>query len=708
MSFASAISALIAAAVATPALVALYFLKLRRRQVSVPSTLLWQKAIQDMQVNTPFQRLRNNLLLWLQLLILLALLVALAGPRLWASSEPGQRVVVVIDRSASMQAPAQPGGPTRLAKAKDAAERVIDNLGSGEGAAEAMVVSYASRPKVEAGFTSDPARLRQALDDIEPTDQLSRLGPALKLIEPHARQASSTNQNKLTVHVISDGRVHREKGALPGLSGASLNFVQVAKARQPNNIAVVAMSARRSFETPERVQVFARVANFGDKAVRTNLTLRVGGQTARVEPITVPAGGMRSSEAASAMATAFGNSATGNDGNSASDGGGADNTNDAGAASGTDDSEDGMTFQPGTESVQFEFTLPGEALVELSHDHDDALAVDDATSLKLAPAKRLRALLVTNGNAFLKRVIKSVGVRQLVTMSPDEYANQDVQTLKRRDAGTTAGGPGSGFDVIVFDGVSPKTLPPVATISFGATPPIDGLGRKQPANANQQRGQVILDWRRSHPTMRYVELSDLVLGHPGWLALPSEATVLATAQRGPVIAQIPAKGRPHVVTSFPVLQSNWPMQVSFPVFVSNALQRLGLGGLLDEAGLAFRSGETAAVPVLGNVSEVTYEGPVTLTAPVADDQAVLGPFSRVGVYETSANVEAPYNHLPVNLLDTTESDLRPVQKLQVAGGSINANPSARAIQKPIWPWFVIAALAVLMLEWLFYTRRMRV
>ena len=81
-----------AAAIAIPALLILYFLKLRRRD------------IEDFQANAPFQRLRKNILLLLQLLALAAILFAIAQPQIRGNTAAGGKHVILVDRSASMSA----------------------------------------------------------------------------------------------------------------------------------------------------------------------------------------------------------------------------------------------------------------------------------------------------------------------------------------------------------------------------------------------------------------------------------------------------------------------------------------------------------------------------------------------------------------------------------------------------------------------------
>src|ERR1700759_1953946 len=126
-SFLSPLSAILAAAIAVPTLVLLYFLKLKRREMDVASTFLWKKAIQDLQVNAPFQKLRRNLLLLLQLLLLVLLCLALSRPVSNYTPGAGKSSVILIDRSASMTAK-DVKGHSRLDEAKSQAKDLIASM----------------------------------------------------------------------------------------------------------------------------------------------------------------------------------------------------------------------------------------------------------------------------------------------------------------------------------------------------------------------------------------------------------------------------------------------------------------------------------------------------------------------------------------------------------------------------------------------------
>src|SRR6478672_10132202 len=116
-------------AIVPPAVVALYFLKLKRQPLEVPSTYLWHKSIEDLHVNSLWQRIRQNLLMYLQLLLLLLVIFALLRPG-WRSGQlRGGRYIFLIDDSASMNS--TDVAPTRLAEAKRQATVLIDEMASG-------------------------------------------------------------------------------------------------------------------------------------------------------------------------------------------------------------------------------------------------------------------------------------------------------------------------------------------------------------------------------------------------------------------------------------------------------------------------------------------------------------------------------------------------------------------------------------------------
>ena len=110
-------------------LILLYFLKLKRKPLQVPSTFLWRKSIEDLHVNSLFQWLRDNVLLLVQLLIVLLLIYSVLSLQVHGNTSAGKHYILLIDNSASMAV--ADVGKSRLEAAKDEALREIDGHSRG-------------------------------------------------------------------------------------------------------------------------------------------------------------------------------------------------------------------------------------------------------------------------------------------------------------------------------------------------------------------------------------------------------------------------------------------------------------------------------------------------------------------------------------------------------------------------------------------------
>ncbi|MCU0917372.1 MAG: VWA domain-containing protein [Planctomycetes bacterium] len=646
---------LYAAAVALPLLLLLYFLKLKRQEVVVSSTLLWKRAVQDLQVNAPFQRLRRNLLLLLQLLALAAVLIALAGPVLAWKGGPGQRYVVLIDRSASMNA--TDIAPSRLGAAKEQAKAFVASLRSGsalslrEGSDLAMVIAFDEHAKVMCSFTSDRRQLLAALDAIEPGDDQSRLAEAVTVARAFAQSPGvegniRSAEEPARLVLFSDGRIQDPETVV--VAADEIVFHRIGAAQ--DNVAITAMNARRSYEQPEQVEIFAALANYGAEPVTRDVHLAVDSNVCAVRSVTVPAC-----------------------------------TPDA----------NNVSFKPGQTAVSFSLTHGRAGVLEVRQLGSDPLPGDDAAWSILAPPKRLSVLLVTKGNPVLESALAACPLARLDPCSPAGFEALDpaVFAVQQR------------YDVVVLDNHVPARLPPCRYLVFGAPP--NGIDVNSP---RELENQVIVDWRAQHPVLQYVNLTNLFAAKSRRLELPRDAEVLAEFNESPALALLRRQGNTYLLAGFDVLQSNWPFEPGFILFCYNALSFLGA-----QVGTGGRHDLAVGEPI--TLENVPAETVLTLVRPDASREELSpGPggsvrfpgTQRVGVYAVQMP-QQPQRWYAVNLLDADESRIEPRDEIQFSSVTVAAED--RVLQRanvPLWPVLVLAALVLVCLEWLAYNLRVRI
>jgi Ca-activated chloride channel family protein len=273
MSFLAPLS-LILAALAIP-IVLLYMLRLRRRDTEVSSTYLWRQILRDKEANAPWQRLRRNLLLFLQLLILALLVLALMRPFMEIPTVTTGRIVLLLDASASMNA--TDVTPSRFEAAKQEALTIVGALSASD---SMTVIRVADVPEVLASATNDPGQLRSAILSAQPSQSSADWSAALTLAAGGAVGVDNFN-----VVLVSDGGLPVDLPAIPG----EFNYVPVGSSAE--NVAITALSTRaRAGEAP---QIFAEITNFGDSTAEVIFSLELDGELDRAQRYTIPGKAIR-------------------------------------------------------------------------------------------------------------------------------------------------------------------------------------------------------------------------------------------------------------------------------------------------------------------------------------------------------------------------------------------------------------------------------
>lgn len=635
-----------------PALIALYFLKLRREPVVVSSTYLWRRTIEDLHVNSLWQKLRQNLLLYLQLLLIGLLMLACLRPSWNSRTLVNQRTIFLLDNSASMKA--TDVEPTRFEAARRQIENLITQMQTGD---VAMLVSFSDQARIAQRFTSDRRLLGRKLQEIKPTNRRSNIGEALRVAAGLANPGRSSEAGTGDVQtadpfpadvlIFSDGRLQGE----PEFSWGNLRprFIQFGTPT-PSNAAITGFSAARNPSRQDELVILAEISNFGIEPIDVDLSLYLDDELVDASSVHVEASG--------------------------------------------------------PQGIEFALQVDGDCRLRAELSTTDHLALDDSAFLAVNMPRLAKVLFVTPGNEPLELGLTTGDVAKLAELFVDKPAYlASPEYAKRSEEGA--------FDLIIYDRCHPTVMPKANTLFIGSLPVNEGWSageeRDTPQILDVDTAHPIMQYvalgdvtiAAGHavevpPGGRVLFDSDI-----GTLCAIAPREIFEDLTLGFEILGVDEAGEGYANT-------DWHIRMSFPVFFRNALSYLG-GTTLEAARIQLRPGDTATLAATPEIKELKVVSPSRQEFRLQRHDKATFLFhntAELGIYELyEGAADQPNRLLAVNLCDPSESNLVPRDVVKTAWNEVEAQPNWEMARQELWRWVLLIALVILLAEWWIYNQR---
>lgn len=272
-----------------PVIILLYLLKQKAVDTPFSSNLLWKEIYKNLEAKTPFEKLKQNILMYLQLLLMLLLILALMAPSLKRGGFAGENVILVIDTSASMEY-RYDGANSRLACSIREAKRQIDGLS--ESAVVTLIACGSEANVIYQG--SDKTTLKSRLSKLQVSHEAGTLDQAAGMV-------NSLISDMDNVQVICYTDTDFDSEELIRSNKAASLFVEDVYSKGENcSLDYVNYSAERSTAGArdtnqkavenDRIEALCKVTNYGTVDVSQDVSLYVDHTIVDVQAVTIPAG----------------------------------------------------------------------------------------------------------------------------------------------------------------------------------------------------------------------------------------------------------------------------------------------------------------------------------------------------------------------------------------------------------------------------------
>lgn len=330
-------------------------------------------------------------------------------------------------------------------------------------------------------------------------------------------------------------------------------------------------------------------------------------------------------------------------------------------------------------------SLAGPARANI--DIDDDLQSDNRAFAVVGADERLHVLLYSEGNFYLESVLRAmpnVTVTVLDTLQVDEY---------RRRAG--------GYDIVIFDRITPPHL------AAGRYLLIDTVAPGLPFQAHGSVQQPSIAGRGANALVRPLDLSGLRIDKAQRIVLeqrtPGLQRLFWSADTELALAMLHQDTR-LVFIGFNLLDSNFPLQTAFPLFVSESLDWLRPRET-RHANTQVEAGEPLLISLPADQLDLTVRTPSGegLIYAVEQGRVLFDATSRAGIYRYERALTPRF--FAVNLTDERESDISRRARIPAASRQPVEHDAGSHASFALWPYLMLLALALLLLEWGVWCRR---
>lgn len=240
--------------ITVPTIILLYILKQKYSEKKISSLFLWKKVLDDPKSHSPWQKLRKNILMIIQILTMILIALALSKPFLNIYDNNAKELIIVIDSTFSMKARDFEGSRFEFSK-KKAIEFVNNQIPN----TPITVITIQENPIILENINTDKNKVIRTIQDLEPTNYRFDNQKSIHNIKNYLTQTKNGN-----IVWFSDKK--------PEINNIKINFYNTSK--PSNNYAILHMSTKTLSES---IVTLTKVANYSNNKTNIPLTLYVDG-----------------------------------------------------------------------------------------------------------------------------------------------------------------------------------------------------------------------------------------------------------------------------------------------------------------------------------------------------------------------------------------------------------------------------------------------